>query len=281
MVLFRRPAAPTLRPFARVEFAGRYFIEGEIGAGRSSSVYSATDCRGGKVALKIGNPVPWDREVLGNEAKALARCSHQGIVKLLSCGEFRGFPYLAMELVEGETLNDHMRKSKAGPTEGLGYSALICDALSSMHSAGVVHRDLKPKNVMVRNDGAVSIIDFGFALVDGMGMEGSFRMGHPLYMAPEQNAKGSICDHRADIHAVGVMLYQMLTRPRSLMRAIDLLRISGFSVGGMLASGYSWHAGAEGLKIAARAIEKEPGMRFQSACEMRRAIEALLGEKGK
>jgi eukaryotic-like serine/threonine-protein kinase len=210
---------------------GTYEITGSLGAGGMGEVYRATDTKlGREVAIKtLPSALATDTDRLARferEAKLLAALNHAHIAAIYGLDEHEGLQYLAMELVEGETLEE---KLKAGPLpveDALRLALQIAEALEAAHEKGVVHRDLKPANVMVTRNGVVKVLDFGLAkafagnpseanllhspaLSIAMTQQGLI-LGTAGYMSPEQ-ASGQATDQRADIWAFGVVLYEMLT----------------------------------------------------------------------
>jgi len=226
--LFEHAAAP-LAPGTRV---GVYTIQREVGRGGMGRVYLAADERlGRKVALKALPPGlttdPSHRERLRREARAAARLTHPGICTVYALEEVDGDLYIASEFVDGRTLGDEIRAGER-PSRGeiLRVAQDLAEALASAHAHGVVHRDLKPDNVMRTASGTLKILDFGLArIVEGAAdaahgfpgppnrdtREGASRtgmvVGTPAYMAPEQ-INGAGVDARADVFAFGVLIYE-------------------------------------------------------------------------
>ncbi len=182
-------------------------------------VWLATDERLQRsVAVKIVLPDATDAQLglrLEREARAAAAIQHTNVVRVFDYLDDGGRTLIVMEHVEGETLADNLERDGALSLEdSLDLAAQICDGLTSAHRTGLVHRDLKPSNVMVTEDGLAKVLDFGIAKRTGRGeanltMTGAV-IGTPRYMAPEQ-LRGEELDARVDIHAVGLLLYEMLT----------------------------------------------------------------------
>lgn len=200
---------------------GRYHILEQLGQGGMATVYMAYDTRlERKVAVKLIRKEAFPAEVhdrilkrFEREAKVLARMSHPNIVKVYDSGEYNGAPYLVMDLVSGKTLKDipkplHYRHA-------LQLLLLVAQALEHAHQNGILHRDVKPSNILIGADGEPMLADFGIAklLEEGEGhtLTGTgVGVGTPEYMAPEQGL-GKEVDGRADIYALGIVLFELLT----------------------------------------------------------------------
>lgn len=207
------------------ETLGAYEITGTLGAGGMGEVYRARDSRVKRdVAVKTSNTAFTDR--FQREAEAIAALSHPNVCTLFDVGP----DYLVMELVEGPTLAEVLARGRLPVPEALRIARQIADALEAAHARHIVHRDLKPGNVKVRPDGLVKVLDFGLAkMVDpatgaAASVDDSPTLSGPMtsaglilgtagYMAPEQ-ARGDAVDHRADVWAFGVILYEMLSGAR-------------------------------------------------------------------
>jgi|WetSurMetagenome_2_1015567.scaffolds.fasta_scaffold134841_2 eukaryotic-like serine/threonine-protein kinase len=278
MKLLQPAHSPSIRQeMLGKEIDGRYLLLERMGEGRSATVYSALDKISGIVALKLGTPNQWDIDTFRNEARALARMGHPSIVAIDWSSSHEDAPYIAMELVEGKTLRDSILSIRPTFAESLRITSALCAALDHAHSRGVVHRDVKPKNIMHCQDGGIKLFDFGFATIDGLGMTSTARMGNPLFMAPEQVQNNNMCDHRADIYAAGAVLHNLLGRGTSVSHFVDMIRLAGAHIRpDMVASGYEGRE-REARKIVAAAMAQDPCRRFQSAGAMREAIEAVLG----
>jgi tRNA A-37 threonylcarbamoyl transferase component Bud32 len=197
------------------EAAPRYVPENELGRGAMGVVFKARDTVLNRyVALKrLPEAVASDPEARANflnEARAAAGLNHPAIVTVFDAGVERGLPYLAMELVEGTTLSAVLQtQGPQPPSRALAYCAAIASALDHAHKAGIVHRDVKPGNILMSKDGRVKLTDFGIAAAvknnahDGVA-------GTPYYMAPEQIRNGAI-DGRTDVYALGCVLHALIT----------------------------------------------------------------------
>ncbi len=206
-----------------------------------------------------------------NEARAMGKLNHPGIVSVYAFGETAGgLLYIVMEYVDGTDVARMITASGRLHTEhAMAITARVCDALAYAHERGIIHRDIKPANIMVAYDGSVKVADFGLAKVHGksgetMGLtQSGMAMGTLHYMAPEVLMLGSAVDHRADIYAVGVMLYQMLTGkvPHGVFK-LPSLQIPG------LDPRYDG--------VIAKAIMEDREARYQRVVEMRRDLDGIL-----
>ena len=196
---------------------GPYDIHGLLGVGGMGEVYKAVDSRLGRtVALKIlidhGAAGRETRLRFVREAKASARLDHSNICTVLEVGEHDGRAFLAMAFVEGKTLKEVIAEHPLKLDEALDIAIQAGQALQEAHERGVVHRDVKPANLMVTPQGHVKLMDFGLARAtdDTRITAASTVVGTPSYMSPEQ-ARGEAVDRRSDIWSLGVVLYEMLT----------------------------------------------------------------------
>ncbi|MCP3979141.1 MAG: tetratricopeptide repeat protein [bacterium] len=213
---------------------GPYEIVALIGEGGAGQVYRATDVRLRRaVAVKVLARDRWgpDQEKrFGREARAASALNHPGIVTIYDVGQADGASYIAMELVDGESLRERMDRTPLDLGEALSVACRVAEALSIAHAKGIAHRDLKPGNIMLTSQGEAKIVDFGLAKVGvDAGADATFTENEPHtaegtvfgtvgYMAPEQ-ARGAATDHRADMFSFGAILYEMLTGRRAFGRA--------------------------------------------------------------
>ena len=231
-------------------FPGYEIIEC-LGRGGMGIVYKARQKTLDRtVALKVlagewqGDPTFAKR--FTHEARLLAKLNHPHIVTIHDFGESKGFYYLVMEFIDGANLRDVLRDGKIAPEQAIKIVPTICDALQYAHDNGIVHRDIKPENLLLDRTGTLKVADFGIASLVGSGSE--IHGGTPEYMPPEKTA-----DHRADIYALGVVLYEMLTGERP---------------------GKPWEFPSKKVQIdvrlddvVLRALETDPEKRYQTAAE--------------
>ena len=199
-------------------FAGRYQIIEELGHGGMGRVYKVfdTDIKE-KIALKLLRPeIALDKETVerfSNELKLARKISHRNVCRMFDLGKAEGTSFITMEFVAGEDLKKFIRKSgQLGAGRAISIAKEVSEGLMEAHHLGVVHRDLKPQNIMVDEDGNARIMDFGIARsIKAKGITGAGVMiGTPEYMSPEQ-VEGKEADQRADIYSLGIILYEMLT----------------------------------------------------------------------
>jgi len=259
-----------------------------IGKGGMGAVYRARQKELDRVvALKILPPGIGDdpafAERFAREAKALAKLNHPGIVTLYEFGKADGLYFFLMEFVDGVNLRQLLHAGRISAREALAIVPQICDALQYAHDQGIVHRDIKPENILLDRRGRVKVADFGLAKIVGAGRDQNVPgqtsstqpptiatenltdagrvMGTPQYMAPEQKEHPGEVDHRADIYALGVVFYQMLTgelpgkriEPPSSKVLVDV-RLD---------------------EVVLRALEKKPELRYQQASALKTQVETI------
>jgi len=263
---------------------GRYEIRQELGAGAMGKIYEGFDpAIGRKLAIKT---LRVDVAAMGDEhskqrflreAQAAGALSHPNIVTIYDVGQAGGISYIAMEFLEGVTLQEIIqRKAPLALRQILQIVRPIAAALDYAHRQGVVHRDVKPANIMILRDGTVKVMDFGIARVrdSTMTMTGS-AIGTPSYMSPEQ-FKGEVVDGRTDIFSLGVVIYEMATG--SLPFGGDSLTVLTYNIlhqppPSPLTLNAELPSGLE--QVLAKALAKERSERYQTAAELVRALEAL------
>jgi len=197
---------------------GRYRLEARIGAGGMSTVYRALDeTLQRQVAVKLMNrEVASDSDQLERfrrEARAVAQLSHPHVVGVIDAGEDDGRPYIVFEYVEGETLKERIRRCGRLPiAEAVAYAIEVARALGAAHARHIVHRDVKPQNVLIDEEGSAKVTDFGIARTldeDGLTADGRV-LGTTDYVSPEQ-ALGQPVTGQSDLYSLGIVLYEMLT----------------------------------------------------------------------
>jgi serine/threonine-protein kinase len=197
--------------------SGRYKLEAKLGSGGMSTVYLARDTTlDRQVAVKVMHREMSEQadqlERFRQEARAVAKLSHPNVVAVIDAGEDGGHPYIVFEYVEGETLKQRINRVGAlDAQEALAYAIEVARGLTVAHARNMVHRDIKPQNVLIDSEGRAKLTDFGISRQleqDGMTATGRV-LGTTDYVAPEQ-AMGHPVDQRSDIYSLGVVLYEML-----------------------------------------------------------------------
>ncbi len=199
---------------------GRYLIEARVARGGMASVYRATDERLDRpVAVKVMQPALAERDEsvrrFIREAQSAARLSHHNVVNVFDQGRDGEVVFLVMEYVEGRNLRDVLKAAgRLTPGQAMTVLEPIVAAVAAAHRAGIVHRDMKPENVLMATDGRIKVADFGLARrieSSSITMTLGTLIGSPAYLAPEQIERDDVADQRADIYAIGVMAFELLT----------------------------------------------------------------------
>ena len=260
---------------------GRYEITELIGVGGMADVYKAIDVMENRtVAVKIlkdefSNSEEFLRR-FRNESKAIALLSHPNIVKIYDVGFTDEIQFIVMEYIDGITLKEFIdQQGVLRWKDALHFITQILRALQHAHDKGIVHRDIKPQNIMLFSDGTIKVMDFGiarFARIDGKTLSDK-TIGSVHYISPEQ-ARGDMTDERSDIYSVGVMLYEMLTGKKPfdgdnpVAIALKHMEEEAVSPRDIMPSI------PEALEeIVIHAMEREPAKRYQSAAEMIKDID--------
>src|SRR5262245_9211218 len=277
-----------------------YQIQEKLGEGGMGVVYRALDTHLNRpVALKllpadkVSNPERHKRFV--QEARAASALNHPHIVTIYDIASENGNDFIAMEFIEGKTLDELQHRKALSLADTLKYSVQIADALAKAHAAGIVHRDLKPSNIMVTDDGRVKVLDFGLAMLvepDHFDGDASTRtlqdaapqtdegaiVGTAAYMSPEQ-AEGKKLDGRSDIFSFGSVMYEMSTGRRAFQGETKLSTLSAILREEPKPASELAPAVPRDLeKIIQRCLRKDPERRYQSMKDVRIALEELKEE---
>ena len=261
---------------------GRYSIEGLVGVGGMANVYRGTDLKtGNRIAVKVLKEEFLDNEELvrrfKNESKAISILSHPNIVKVYDVSVTDKLQYIVMEYVDGITLKEYLKQRGGALTwkEVVHFATQVLSALQHAHSKGIIHRDVKPQNIMLLADGSIKMMDFGIARFSRAQSQtvSDKAIGSVHYISPEQ-AKGERTDARTDIYSVGVMLYEMLSGrlPFDGDGAVSIAIMQISEKPKPLAE-IAPQTPAGLRQITEKAMEKDPDKRYQSAQEMLAAIE--------
>jgi len=284
------------------EHVGPYEIVAPLGKGGMGEVYSARDGRlRREVALKLLSTADAnDEESLrrfARETHVVASLNHPNIVAIHDSGTHKGVPYAVTELLRGETLAERLRGGPIAEKRASEIACQIADGLAAAHARGVVHRDVKPENIFLTNDGRAKILDFGIARIEkphtgasllGLGpsplrsmsggTSGTVLVGTAGYISPEQ-IRGKRADARSDIFSLGAVYFEMLTGRQTFMRetAVDTL-------GAVLRDDPRKFPEAEKIPeklrpYVFRCLEKDPADRYQSAADLTFDLRALQAEQ--
>lgn len=278
-------------PLIGAALEGRYRVDAVIATGGMSTVYRGLDTRLDRpVALKVmDSRYSGDVQFLTRfqrEAKAVARLKGDGLVAVYDQGGGAPGdepPFLVMELVDGGTLRELLRER--GPMPPHAVAAVltpICDGLAVAHAAGLVHRDVKPENVLISDDGEVKIADFGLvrAVAEAGITSTSVILGTAAYLSPEQVGSGD-SDPRSDVYAVGILAYELLTG-RTPFTGDTALSVAYQRMDNDVPPPSSAIAGvpAQFDELIRRATERDPAARFADAAELGDALSEVIDELG-
>jgi len=250
------------------------------------AVYLAQDTElDRKVALKfLPEQFASDHDALARfkrEAKAAATLTHPNIITIHEIGEHNGKPFIAMAYVEGDLLTDAIGENRVSTDRAIDFALQICSGLEKAHGAGIVHRDIKPDNLLVDRESRVKILDFGLAKVHGVTKltDEHSTVGTINYMSPEQ-ARGEEIDHRSDLFSLGAVLYEMLAgripfageHPAAVMYAIA-------SEEPQPLSRFNNDVSADLCRVVERALAKDPAVRYQSAADLAADLRRAAGKR--
>ncbi len=277
---------------------GPYKIISHIGKGGMGDVFLAQDLRlDRRVALKLlPREFAQDEDRLRRfqrEARAVSALNHPNILTIHEVGEIDSLNFIVAEFIEGETLRNHIRRERLAVREALGVAIQIAGALAAAHKAGIVHRDVKPENIMLREDGIVKVLDFGLAkltqqqssatdtqapTVRNLTTDPGTMMGTVNYMSPEQ-ARGLDVDERTDIFSLGVLVYEMIAgeRPFEGANSSDVI-VSLLTKQSAPMVSRGGDVPAELERIVGKCLEKECESRYRSAQELLDDLDHLRRE---
>jgi serine/threonine-protein kinase len=275
----------------KAALAGSYTVEREVGAGGMATVYLAEDVKHRrKVAVKVLRPelastLGGDR--FFREIELAAQLTHPHILPLHDSGEADGFLYYVMPYIEGESLRQRLdREGELPVADAARILREVVDALAAAHEAGVVHRDIKPDNVLLSGNHAI-VTDFGVAkaVSEATGRQqittAGVALGTPAYMAPEQAAASPHIDHRADIYAVGAMAYELLTgRPPFIGPTPQAVLAAHVTEAPGDVSGHRPSIPPAMAQVVMKCLEKKPADRWQTSKELLAVLEAVATPSG-
>jgi len=265
---------------ARYLLANRYELIDKIGSGGMATVYRAR-CQtlDRIVAVKVlKDELAADPSLVSRfktEAMSAARLSHPNLVNIFDVGEDNGIHYIVMEYIEGHTLRDVISKQgPLTPQQAVNIASMVCDGLEHAHSRGLIHRDIKPHNILVTDDGNVKLADFGIARVVNTSTitYGSNVMGSVYYISPEQ-AKGEAVGPETDIYSLGCVLYEMITG-KPIFEGDSPITVALKHVHEDPISPRVLNPAVPGglERIILRAVAKDPAVRYHSAHDMKEAL---------
>jgi serine/threonine-protein kinase len=266
---------------------GRYKILGELGRGAMGVVYRAQDPALDRVvALKTiilsddaDNRKEYEKR-FALEARAAGKLNHPNIVTTFDFGEEGDFAYLAMELLEGTDLRTRLKEGPLSVPEAVDIAVQVADGLAFAHERGIVHRDIKPGNIMLLERGGAKIMDFGIARqrTDDFKTSTGMVLGTPRFMSPEQITGGAV-DQRSDVFSLGVVLYEMLTG-QMLFAAGESAQIAHNVTNLEPEPPSRRNRQVTSLLdfVVARALKKDPGVRYQDAHDLAADLRTCLAE---
>jgi serine/threonine-protein kinase len=262
---------------------GRYEVKRTLGRGGMGTVYVAHDpVLGRMVAIKLFSAdvdLPDAGQRFAREARSAAALNHPNIVTIFDFGENEAQPFIVMEYVQGDSLAEIIRtRADVSVADKLRWIEGLCAGVAYAHRMSVVHRDIKPANLMIDRTGRLRILDFGIARMIGTASNTAMLLGTPGYTAPEQ-IKGEPVDHRADIFAAGVVMYELIALREAFPgEAIATIMHRVLHEEPTPLADVIPDLRPEIAAICARALRKQPGERFESADQMREAVSRVRAE---
>ena len=273
-----------LLPMIQEALRDRYTVEREMARGGAGRVFFARNLEGTAVALKVLHPelvVTATADRFLREIKTLSRLEHPHVAKLLDYGERDWLVYLAMAYIEGPTLKEHIAQvRRVSVSDAVRIARDLLDALAYAHEHNIVHRDVKPDNIVLSSNGAM-LLDFGIArVIEGSGDEkltrSGFTVGASSYMSPEQVIAVRDLDHRSDLYSLGCVLFEALAgRPPFVHRSeAVVLQLQQTAEAPLLAE-LRPELPPELAGAVQRALAKDREQRWSSAVEMRAQLDRL------
>lgn len=273
-----------LLPMIQEALRDRYTVEREMARGGAGRVFFARNLEGTAVALKVLHPelvVTATADRFLREIKTLSRLEHPHVAKLLDYGERDWLVYLAMAYIEGPTLKEHIAQvRRVSVSDAVRIARDLLDALAYAHEHNIVHRDVKPDNIVLSSNGAM-LLDFGIArMIEGSGDEkltrSGFTVGTSSYMSPEQVVAVRNLDHRSDLYSLGCVLFEALAgRPPFVHRSeAVVLQLQQTAEAPLLAE-LRPEVPPELAGAVQRALAKDREQRWSSALEMRAQLDRL------
>ena len=264
----------------------RYRLERQLGSGATAAVWQARDRELGRlVALKVllGREVPQELAVrFEREGTILARLSHPNVVPVFATGNHDGRPYLVMELVDGVQLTKVLERGPVPVEDAIELAAAVAAGLGAAHRAGVVHRDVKPANIVCSEDGTPRLVDFGIARADDLTniTSANVVIGTAAYLSPEQ-ARGDAVGPTSDVYSLGCVLYQALTG-RTPFDAESAISLAYRHVHDAPRPPSELRADIPGAldRVVMRCLAKEPQDRYRTGTELEAALRRALSADG-